>query len=194
MELLVSMGLMMLLMGSILAIFQSGARYYNNSTKIVDLQQACLVSANRIGGELSVADLSCIDDTSTTKTYLTFASPINDQGDVTFSEGTTSMLWIKYICYYIEKSNGQETLRRQTSLILPAADAPPTVPTGLDDAYFRSLVPPTPTTPYPSSLIASNIYSLDATRSATGLSLVVTARDSFHEFRISVETTIQPRN
>lgn len=194
MELLVSMGLIMLLMGSILAIFQSGTRYYLNSTKVVDLQQACLVSANRIGSEISSADLSCIDDTSASKTYLTFASPINDQGDVIFADGTTSMLWLKYVCYYIEKQNGQENLRRQTSLILPAADAPPTVPVGFDDAYFSSLIPPTPTTPYPSTLIANNIYSIDATRSATGVSIVITARDPFHEFRISVETTIQPRN
>ena len=183
---------MMLLMGSILAIFQAGARYYIASTKTVELQQACLVSANRLSTEMGMGDLTCIDDQDTLKQYVTFSSPLTQTGEVNFSLGGGVMLWQSFVCYYTKSVNGNDALMRNLVLLNPPQDAPPQVPAGLGSAYFRALTI-RPEAPYPPQLIAQNIYYLDVTRTSE-VFIVVGARDPYHEFLVSVQTTVQPKN
>ena len=64
MELIVSSALMLVLMGSLVAIFSSASRYYLSMTNASDVQRACLLAANRVAGEMAEGNLQAVLDLS----------------------------------------------------------------------------------------------------------------------------------
>ena len=194
-EILVSMFLLMLLMGSLLAILQAGARYYTTSTKVVELQQSCLMAANQLGAELLEGNLNCVNNlaggTTNNYNFVTFTSPRDDNGQVSFSSEKT-LMWNQYVCFYVDPSKGSEVLRRQIVKIVPPKDQPPQVPGYLDANHFITLVP-SATSPNAARIVAQNIYFVGIDRT-TRISVIIGARDPYKEFRVSVQTEIVPRN
>ena len=194
-EILISMSLLMLLMGSLLSILQAGARYYNHSTKIVELQQACLMSANQIGAELLEGNLNCVNNleggSANNNNFVTFTSPRNSTGEVSFSNDKT-ILWNQFVCFFVDPTNGKEVLKRQTHKISPPATQSPQVPGALGALHFIGLGP-TPESPNPAKRVAENIYFVGIDRT-TRISVTIGARDANREFRVSVQTEIVPRN
>lgn len=187
-EMILAVALLALLTGLLIQIGLAGARYYRKSITTVALQQACLMTANQVGREIQQTTLgSILEDTTPAKEFVTFASPRDASGAVKFSAGNL-LLWQSFVCFYVDKIQDKQCLFRQISPITPPVDLVPSVPSGVNAAFFRAL-----SAPNRPKLVGENIYYIDVIR-AREVTVRVAALDPDMQIRISVATKVLPRN
>ena len=187
MELIVSSALMLVLMGSLVAIFSSASRYYLSMTNASDVQRACLLAANRVAGEMAEGNLQAVLD-DPNDLGVVFASPRSRDLQVHFDPNTKELQWQQFICFFVERQGVTGRLRRQHEFFAPVTQAP--LPTqGI--AHFQSL------SAGPNSglagIIAENIYFLQVDR-GQDIRITIGAKDERGEYRVSVKTSVHARN
>ncbi len=187
MELVVSSALMLMLMGSLVAILNSSSRYFLSMTNASDVQRACLLASNRVASEMAEGNLQAILESAVDKGVV-FASPRDRNGQILFDPNTRELLWHQFVCFYIENHGETGRLRRQNEFFAPQREAP--LPTrGIP--YFKSL------SPGPNSglsgIISENVYFLEVSRTQE-VQILIGAKDSRGEYRVSVKTVVHTRN
>ena len=206
-ELMIVMGLMGILIGSLGFIMQASHTYYFGSIESLDLQQRSLVGMSRLSSELSETNILAVhryDDPLPTdpdppsgatnppprvNSALIFASPRDTAGNYV-ADVAGRVQWQTFVCLYLQPIDGRMTLVRK---VTPIPSGPkPLIPDpdgeGCGLAYFKGSSDPV-------SVLGSGIIRFQTRVNSDTVSILTNARvQGRYEFQLETQTTILPRN
>lgn len=190
-EILVSLALVGLLMISLHRVLHSATRYYTKMTLTTDLQQSAILATSRLVTELLESTGSSIRGDSTTFSHVTFGSPRNPAGGVSFQQDTGELLWHQHVGYYLaadpqDSSNQQLALFRKERALSSPATSPPVVPVEYNATFWNGLN-------QAPKLVARQVYHLEVV-SETSVRVILGVRSKDRDFVVTLRTALKPRN
>lgn len=164
-------------------VVQEGLRYFTVQSISLDIQQQSLLAMKRVTEELADGSFQSL------KTYpsprgLIFGNPRGSDGQLQVMNGT--VLWKRFICYYVDEVAGDPVLiRKERALTIPAM-APPPVPAVLNTAAFRD-------DPSQPRVVARYVSSLTADITSNPVRLVLDTDYGEGSFTLKVQTEVRLR-
>ncbi len=154
-------------------VLVASMRYYNIANYSVDLQQNGLSAISALSHDLSETKASTFtSDTSSTPHGIIFASPRNSGGSFSYDSTSRLLLWTKWICYYIETTNGVNYLYRK-EYYKSSGETLPAIPSSHSTTLQFSN-----DTSLPKKTVARNIQQITATLNGSVVSLTLTFEKS----------------
>lgn len=180
---MVSSFLFALILGGVVKVVQEGLRYFTVQSISLDIQQQSLLAMKWLTDELADGSLESLKVYSSPR-GLIFGNPRGGDGALQTSHGT--VLWRRFICYYVDQVGSDSVLiRKERALTVPAM-APPPVPSELKTASFRA----DSTQP---RIVARYVSSLTADVSANPVKLVLDTDYGQGSFTLKIQTEVRLR-
>jgi len=180
------MALISLIMLSLHRVLHSATRYYTKMTRTTDLQQSCILATSRLVTELLESNANSIRGDQTNHRFVSFGSPRNDAGEVSFDPTTTELEWHRYVGYYIENDQEEPVFYRKDRPLGTVAITPPNIPESYTDAFWAS-------ESVQGRVIARQVYYVDVV-STTSVSVIIGVRSRDQDFVVTIKTALKARN
>ncbi|MGV8121913.1 MAG: type II secretion system protein J [Candidatus Xenobiia bacterium LiM19] len=162
-----------IIMTCIYWVLVASMRYYNIANYSVDLQQNGLSVMTALSHDLSESKSSTFTNLiASTPKGVIFASPRNSSGTYSYHPDTRLLMWTKWVCYYIDTTNGVNYLYRK-EYYKNTSEAVPVIP---DDhstiQQFKN------DSSLPRKTMAKYIQTINATLSGNVVELTLTFDNS----------------
>lgn len=219
MELLVSMSIMVLIFGGVAAILIKGMAYLRSNQSALDAQRGALLTMNKLSREIERTNMRFLHGENG---GISFADPFGGKDDPALditpgfhSDTNGSLLWQRYICYYVDNVT-HNLYRREAPYTIYGTSAPHPPPAGSNVAQTPGTAPLnvnwwTTQTQYPARLISSDVAAFNVTTrdifdntqappvkvgSIVNVTLEMgdAAKNDYNHFWFKLQTQFSPRN
>ncbi|MHC9543986.1 MAG: type II secretion system protein J [Vulcanimicrobiota bacterium] len=183
-----------IIMTCIYWVLVASMRYYNIANYSVDLQQNGLSVMTALSHDLSESKSSTFTNLiDSTPKGIIFASPRNSSGSYSYHPDSRLLMWTKWICYYIDTTNGVSYLYRK-EYYKNTSEAVPVIPEDHSTIQqFKS------DSSLPRKTIAKYIDTINASLSSNVVELTLTfdnssRKDKVQENSLSISTKVKMTN
>jgi len=154
-------------------VLVASMRYYNIANYSVDLQQNGLSAMTALSHDLSESKSNTFTNfTASTPKGVIFASPRQLNGSYSYHPDTRLLMWTKWICYYIDTTDGVSCLYRK-EYYKQTSEAVPVIPdTHSTIEQFKS------DSSLPRKTMAKYIDTINASLSGNVVELTLTFNNS----------------
>lgn len=188
-EMLVTLVLVGLLIVCIGSLVSAAARYYNHSTKSLELQESLLTACSRTATEISESNYTSLTVDDGPPACVVFITPRLATGLVSVDPVTGKSSWQRMVAYYTDTVNGVPCLVWKDRPIAPKYVPPyPTVPPAWDTAAEWMA-----DGSRKRHIVASNITEFLVT-ATTPLDLQMTAQTPDGRYVLTVNMSVKPKN
>lgn len=226
-ELLISMSLMVLIFGAVAAILIKGMAYLRSNQSALDAQRGALITMNKVSREIERTNMRFLYGQDG---GFSFSDPFGGKDDPALditpgfhSDSNGSLLWQRYVCYYLDNVT-HNLYRREAPYNIfwtggfHAAPADPNKPPPAGEYVCQDPgTPPLNITwwasqnQYPAHLISSDVAAFNVTSEAVfdnsvtppvkvgsyvelTLEMGDRARNDYNRFWFELKTRFSPRN
>jgi len=214
-ELLISMSIMLLILAAVAAILFKGMAYLRSNQSALDAQRGALLTMNKFSREIERTNMRFLYGQDG---GVSFADPFGGKNDPASnitagfqSDQNGSLLWQRYVCYYLDNVT-HNLYRREAPYNIYGNSGKKPPPAGADVCQLAG-TPPLNITwwanqTYPAHLISSDVAALkvvtrdvkDANGVIVGSIVNVTldmgdeARNDYNHFWFRLQSQFSPRN
>lgn len=168
MEIIVSSGIVMLLMGSVFALVRYGVNYVHDSQARLDSQQNALFAMHKIQSELRESNIKTI---RVGTNAVLFADP-RDNNDYYRYDDKSRLYWHRFLLYSVETEGSKNVLVRR-SLTLPTPVTVPPLPSDYPQADIAAM---RGNTALPKTVIGKGIETLQVTVGTDSLEVLLISK------------------
>lgn len=218
-ELLISMSIMLLIFGAVALILIKGMAYLRSNQSALDAQRGALLTLNKLSREIERTNMRFLYGQDG---GISFADPFGGKDDPALnittgfhSDGNGSLLWQRYICYYVDNVT-HNLYRREAPYTIYGSSGTNPPPAGADVCQTPGTPPLNVTwwaaqTAYPAHLISSDVAAMNVTskdvfdttvtpavKVGSYVELILEmgdpARNDYNHFWFTLTTRFSPRN
>lgn len=183
-EIILSLGLLSLILGTVGKITATGYDYYWRSLGSLDVQRAALTANRRLTEELS---LSSIHTVIVEPGAIAFATPLDSNGKIQYTE-SGNLQWTSHVCYYLDTVQGASVIiRKRTDMSTPGVNPIRPTSEGHSISWFQGQSG--------GEVVARDVVVFDFELQADVVDITVTgSKESRGDFEMTVRNSAFPRN